>query len=383
MKTMLSILNGISVPVVALDRDLIVVSANQKAKSAFVDLVLGAPAEKAISKKRVFQRALVQALEDNIETTCIVRIKKGFGHEYLTTIQPIDATDDTSALLIVTFQDQSPLKDAKTMRSEFVANVSHELRSPLTSLSGFIETLQGPAKDDAVAQERFLSLMSGEAHRMSRLIGDLLSLSKLQASERVPPSESVDISSILRGVSATLEPLMKREKNTISLTVSPDLPLVIGDADELTQVFQNLIENGVKYSHPDTVVEVIAERDPSHENQLRISVHDHGEGLDPIHIPRLTERFYRVDKGRSRAKGGTGLGLAIVKHILARHRGRLHVTNKIGEVSTLHWHGMHLPAIMDGGPHQAIADGGSWHPEFEVRQRASTLWYHAHTMHKT
>jgi two-component system phosphate regulon sensor histidine kinase PhoR len=238
------------------------------------------------------------------------------------------------ARAIVSLEDISHIREAEQMRIDFVANVSHELRSPLTSLSGFIETLQGPAKDDPAAQERFLTLMAGDAQRMSRLIGDLLSLSKLQATERLAPSESVDIASILHRVTASLEPLTKREKTSISLTISQDLPPIIGDADELIQVFQNLIENGVKYSAQDTMVEVIAERDPSHKNQLRISVRDHGEGLDPAHIPRLTERFYRVDKGRSRDMGGTGLGLAIVKHILIHHRAYLHIDSTVGEGST-------------------------------------------------
>jgi two-component system phosphate regulon sensor histidine kinase PhoR len=334
-KSVKTILNGLSVAVFVIDANQIIRFGNNAARSRFAltepdtglfSVIPSKDCTTAANRVLTGQRPTVSlelTLQDVVPTTFRLLITR------------LDATTRTGmqARAIVSLEDISHIREAEQMRIDFVANVSHELRSPLTSLSGFIETLQGPAKDDVVAQERFLTLMSSEAHRMSRLIGDLLSLSKLQASERVPPSEFVNVSAILRSVIASLEPLTKREENTISLTISPDLPQVIGDADELTQVFQNLIENGVKYSHPNTVVDVVAERDPSHDNQIRISVRDQGEGLDPIHIPRLTERFYRVDKGRSRNMGGTGLGLAIVKHILIRHRAYLHIDSKVGQGS--------------------------------------------------
>ncbi len=340
-KSVKTILNGLSVAVFVIDSRQTIRFGNNAARDRFAlaepdtDLFSVIPSKDcttAANRVLTGQRATVSlelTLQDVVPTTFRLIITR------------LDATTrtGTQARAIVSLEDISHIREAEQMRIDFVANVSHELRSPLTSLSGFIETLQGAAKDDKPAQERFLTLMSGEASRMSRLIGDLLSLSKLQASERVPPSEFVDVSAILRSVTASLGPLAEREKNTISLTISPDLPPVIGDADELTQVFQNLIENGVKYSHPDTVVDVVAEPDPSHENQIRISVRDHGEGLDPIHIPRLTERFYRVDKGRSRNMGGTGLGLAIVKHILIRHRAYLHIDSKVG-------HGSHFAVFL-------------------------------------
>jgi len=334
-KSVRTILNGLSVAVFVIDADRIIRFGNLAARKRFnndltktglLDLI---PSKKcANAAKRVLSGAettlsLELTLQDVVPTT------------YRLIITRLDADrNGAKARAIISLEDISHIREAEKMRIDFVANVSHELRSPLTSLSGFIETLQGPAKNDSAARERFLSLMANDASRMSRLIGDLLSLSKLQASERVAPSDSVDISALLTRVSASLEPLTKREKTSIKLTVSPDLPHVIGDADELTQVFQNLIENAVKYSHHDTEVSVTAEPDPSHKNQLRISVRDHGEGMDAKHIPRLTERFYRVDKGRSRTMGGTGLGLAIVKHILIRHRAYLHIDSKIGHGSS-------------------------------------------------
>lgn len=218
------------------------------------------------------------------------------------------------------------------MRSDFVANVSHELRSPLTALYGFVETLQGPAKDDAEAHERFLALMATEAQRMARLIDDLLSLSKLESTERVAPEELIDVGLILHRVKAALQPIIKREQAEVVLDLPETLPLVHGDLDALTQVFSNLIENAAKYGRPDSTVTVSAQVENG--QTLSIAITDQGEGIAAKHIPRLTERFYRIDKGRSRSKGGTGLGLAIVKHILMRHRGTLEIISELGIGST-------------------------------------------------
>ncbi len=334
-KSVKTILNGLSVAVFVIDADKIIRFGNNAAKTRFGASLEDQSLSNIIPAKKCINAAN-QVLNDEIAT---VTLEITFQDVVPTTFRFIITRLDaervgTDARAIISLEDISHIREAEQMRIDFVANVSHELRSPLTSLSGFIETLQGPAKNDKEAHERFLALMSGEAERMSRLIGDLLSLSKLQARERVAPNESIDIATILRRVSASLEPLTMRERTTVSLNISSDLPHVIGDADDLIQVFQNLIENGIKYSHQNSIVEVIAERDPSHGNQLRISVRDHGEGLDPVHIPRLTERFYRVDKGRSRKMGGTGLGLAIVKHILIRHRAYLHIDSKPGLGST-------------------------------------------------
>ncbi|MBE9476139.1 MAG: histidine kinase [Proteobacteria bacterium] len=334
-KSVKTILNGLSVAVFVIDAEKIIRFSNDAAKTRFGADLKDQNLSIIITDQKCINAAN-QVLNDEVAT---VSLEITFQDVVPTTFRFIITRLDAErvggdARAIISLEDISHIREAEQMRIDFVANVSHELRSPLTSLTGFIETLQGPAKNDKVAQTRFLSLMASEAQRMSRLIGDLLSLSKLQARERVAPGEAIDITAILRRVSASLEPLTMREETTISLIMAPYLPDVTGDADELTQVFQNLIENAIKYSHRNSIVEVVAERDPSHENQLRISVRDHGEGLDPIHIPRLTERFYRVDKGRSRNMGGTGLGLAIVKHILIRHRAYLHIDSKPGLGST-------------------------------------------------
>jgi two-component system, OmpR family, phosphate regulon sensor histidine kinase PhoR len=235
------------------------------------------------------------------------------------------------------FEDISDVEQAADMRRDFVANVSHELRTPLTALLGFIETLRGAARDDPAARERFLGIMEREALRMNRLVGDLLSLSRVEAEERVRPTSRVDLAVLSASVLATLRGVAETAGVTMTLEASPGLPHVPGDADQLTQVLHNLVENAVKYGGNGKLVEVAVRR-IEHDAQLRgpavaVAVTDHGDGIDAIHLPRLTERFYRVDNHRSREKGGTGLGLAIVKHILNRHRGRLRVDSVRGKGS--------------------------------------------------
>lgn len=237
----------------------------------------------------------------------------------------------------VVFEDHTERHDAELMRRDFVANVSHELRTPLTALLGFIETLLGPAADDKEVRTRFLSIMDREAKRMNRIVGDLLSLSKVESNRRVRPTGQVDIVSILRSVVTGLEPLAKGQEVTVSLEGATDQHSVPGDRDQLTQVFTNLIENAIKYGGRGKMVHICITAhtvEPTMRGPaIRIDVADQGEGIADEHIPRLTERFYRVDSHRSREMGGTGLGLAIVKHIIARHRGRLRIESHRGQGS--------------------------------------------------
>ncbi|MFD0916102.1 ATP-binding protein [Pseudahrensia aquimaris] len=251
----------------------------------------------------------------------------------LTAVRLVD--DEAAAALVL--KDISPLLEAEQMRSDFVANVSHELRSPLTTLAGLIETLQGSARNDPKAQVRFLETMGREAARMDRLIDDLLSLSRVEAQERVRPTASVDLSAVITDVVASLQERGDFEGRDLNINLADNTATVLGDADQLTQVFQNLIENAAKYSKPEGTISIALER---RDKALGFStpvfiasVTDEGQGIAPEHLPRLTERFYRVDSGRSRQKGGTGLGLAIVKHILSRHRGRLIVSSEVGKGS--------------------------------------------------
>ena len=246
--------------------------------------------------------------------------------ELIVTPVPVPTTfGGTEKCMLLTFHDQTPLRRVEEMRADFVANASHELRTPLAALSGFIDTLQGPAKEDAKARERFLSIMHAQATRMARLIDDLLSLSRVELSAHVRPESSVDIVPIIRQVADGLEPLAKERQVEIEIDL-PAAPMTIpGDREELLRLFENLIENALKYGASGGRVVVSLKEATAADGapEIRVMVRDFGPGIAPEHLPRLTERFYRVDVGDSRAQGGTGLGLSLVKHILNRHRGRL------------------------------------------------------------
>lgn len=231
----------------------------------------------------------------------------------------------TDYLILMTFHDQTPLRRVEEMRADFVANASHELRTPLAALSGFIDTLQGPARDDPKARERFLGIMHAQATRMARLIDDLLSLSRVELSAHVRPDAMVDIVPIIRQVADGLEPLAAERQVEIDIDLPVKPVTIAGDREELMRLFENLIENALKYGASGGRVIVSLKQDAVSEGQseIRVQVRDFGPGIAPEHLPRLTERFYRVDVGDSRSQGGTGLGLSLVKHILIRHRGRL------------------------------------------------------------
>ena len=248
--------------------------------------------------------------------------------------------EGTAAVLLL--HDLTDMKRSERLRADFVANASHELRTPLASLVGFIETLRGPAKDDAAARERFLSIMAEQAARMSRLVDDLLSLSRIEMNEHRAPTGEVDLANVLRSVADTLEQRAEQRGMRFAFDVAPDLPPVLGDADELTQVFQNLFDNAIKYSAAATDIEVTAHPSPrtlataragQKSPAIAVAVKDRGPGIPRDYIPRLTERFYRVDPARSRELGGTGLGLAIVKHIVNHHRGALDIESELGQGS--------------------------------------------------
>ena len=239
---------------------------------------------------------------------------------------------EASDLIVLLVDDMSERKNADRVRVDFVANASHELRTPLASLAGFIETLQGPAREDTVARDRFLAIMREQAERMSRLVNDLLSLSRIEMKAHVRPSDSVDLVAVVSHVVDALEPLARDLGVTIETETPPGAVQVVGDGDELTQVFENLVENACKYGQSGKRVAVTVAVDD--RGAPRVTVRDFGPGIPPEHQPRLTERFYRVDLEASRRHRGTGLGLAIVKHILARHQARMAVESRLGEGAT-------------------------------------------------
>ncbi len=244
--------------------------------------------------------------------------------------------------VIITLNDVTELKRVEKMRADFVANASHEIRTPLASIKGFIETLRGPARDDVAARDEFLKVMDDQATRMTTLISDLLSLSKIEMNAHTVPDGKVDMLRIIRNEKESFSWSAKEKNMTIRIELSDTLPTARGEERELMQVVHNLIGNAIKYGHANTEVTVVARvtsmlpQDPNfvkHHRAICISVIDRGDGIAKEHLPRLTERFYRVDSARTRSIGGTGLGLAIVKHIINRHRGVLTIDSVVGEGS--------------------------------------------------
>jgi two-component system phosphate regulon sensor histidine kinase PhoR len=242
---------------------------------------------------------------------------------------PRAAADGSLALIVL--HDTTALRRAERMRADFVANASHELKTPIAGLLGFIETLRGPARDDMAARERFLGIMAEQADRMRRLVDDLLMLSRIEQHEHARPDAAVDLGRVLAGVRDLLQLKASSRNVAVELAIAPGLPRAVGDHDELTIVFQNLIDNAIKYARPGSTVHVAARALGG--DRVSVSVSDEGDGIPAAHLPRLTERFYRVDTARSRQLGGTGLGLAIVKHVVNRHRGRLDIQSTPGKGS--------------------------------------------------
>ncbi len=332
----LSLLQAVPIPMVLIGKDERIAGVNAAATALFGEGITG----------RHYIIAMRQPpLLDAIEGTLRHR-QPGLARLVLTgpmreqsfrvTVSPVGGAGEEG--VVAAFEDTTELEQAGQIRRDFVANVSHELRTPLTALLGFIETLKGAAREDAAARDRFLTIMSREAERMNRLVQDLLSLSKVEAMERVRPTERIDIVGLLGLAVMALRRMTDESRVSVEITGEPGPVIVPADSDQMTQVFHNLIENAVKYGGPDKTVTIRVtreERDVSLRGPaVRIEVIDRGEGIDPIHLPRLTERFYRVDSHRSREKGGTGLGLAIVKHIVNRHRGRFRVESELGKGST-------------------------------------------------
>jgi two-component system phosphate regulon sensor histidine kinase PhoR len=234
---------------------------------------------------------------------------------------------------LVRLSDRTAARAAERMRVDFVANASHELRTPLASLIGFIETLEdanGPS--DSGVRLRFLGIMAGEARRMQRLVDDLISLSRIEADKHVAPQDAVALGALAREAAVALRG-DRSQPSRIKIAIEEALPAVAGDRAQLSQLLHNLVSNALKYGDSARPVRVSVGRDGS--GMIRLAVADEGEGIAPQHLPRLTERFYRADPGRSRAGGGTGLGLAIVKHIVEHHRGRLDIASTQGVGTTV------------------------------------------------
>jgi two-component system, OmpR family, phosphate regulon sensor histidine kinase PhoR len=331
-----AVIAGVPDPVIALDRNGRVLTVNESARSLAPALRLGEPVSLALRMPELIEaigRAYATGDEQRVEYSERVPIDRWF--EVI--VKPVrrDPKLHMPDLVLMTFHDLTPLRRVEEMRADFVANASHELRTPLAALSGFIETLQGSARDDAKARERFLPIMQEQARRMARLIDDLLSLSRIELNAHRRPDTPVDLVPIVRQVADGLQTLARDRGVTVHIDAANAMR-VPGDRDELVRVFENLVENALKYGAAGKRVDIgFSEGEsPEGEQEARISVRDYGPGIAPEHVPRLTERFYRVDVRESRAQGGTGLGLALVKHILNRHHGRLLIESMPGAGAT-------------------------------------------------
>ena len=320
----------LDLPLVLFDRERIA-AANAAARAALGAHIVGQDARIALRHPQAIR---LLDLEDG--ASVIIPGLTGARSLWQLTRQRID-----QRFWIIELADRTTEADISRAHTDFVANASHELRTPLSSLIGFIETLRGPAREDIEAHDRFLAIMADQAGRMSRLINDLLSLSRIELDEHMPPSTPVEPGAIVRGVLDALELKARERGMSLRLEGVDEAPKIFGDADQIAQVAQNLVSNAIKYGKENTEITVsLATADGLAVGRgrggamLALSVADRGDGIPRTHLPRLTERFYRVDAARSRALGGTGLGLAIVKHIMNRHRGRLTIESVPGEGST-------------------------------------------------
>jgi two-component system phosphate regulon sensor histidine kinase PhoR len=322
-------------PCLVLDRRGVVLHANAAARRQFPAVTSGNPLTFSMRNPE-----LVQAIETANRTGASRSIEL---HETVPSetwekvvVAPlqrpgVDWFADEGRQLIVTFQSLTELKRVDALRSDFIANASHELRTPLASLLGFIDTLLGPAAKDAAAREKFLGIMRGQAERMSKLIDDLLSLSRIEMHQHVRPTGTIDLAGLLREVREGLMMQAKAADVEIRLSLFEGSSTTTGDRSQLYEVFENLLDNAIKYGAGGKFVELSLAPSGRPGFQHQVTVIDHGPGVEPEHVPRLTERFYRIDADASRKKKGTGLGLAIVKHIVNRHRGQMSIKSKPGE----------------------------------------------------
>ena len=325
-------------PVILLGPGGHVLFRNAQARSLFASLREGSHISSVIRTPEFLDAvAAAPGLARAVTVTYAERVP--VGRRMAVTVAPLsrEGEEGGGANILVLLRDLTEIERINQMRADFIANASHELRTPLASLRGFIETLQGSAKGDPAARDRFLPIMAEQAARMTRLIDALLSLSRVEMNAHVPPSDLVDLNDVLGSAKDSLEPLSREMGFKFEVGRFPRPAIVRGDRDELMQVVHNLVHNAFKYGDRGGTVRVEAKYIPALGRQAgryTIAVIDNGPGIAPEHLPRLTERFYRINVAASREKGGTGLGLAIVKHILNRHRGELAIASKPGQGST-------------------------------------------------
>ena len=336
-----SIIDNIPDPLIFLNHKGRVQSMNKAARDQFGGRIMGRELSH-VARDPALLEAGTTILAQGGHRTVEISISDPVNRVFNVRLEALPEDQDEQRSALVIFRDLTESRRIESMRVDFVANVSHELRTPLATLHGFIETLRGPARDDLEAHERFLEIMEQQTSRMTRLVTDLLSLSRIETAEHTAPNEEIELRPLAEHLTAATEMTAARQGIKVALDIDPALPPLIANSDEISQVLQNLLENALKYGRDQSVVTIHAKmaKDLPASLSLQahhlvaISVSDQGDGIPREHIPRLTERFYRVDTARSRELGGTGLGLAIVKHIVSRHRGALTIDSKVGEGST-------------------------------------------------
>lgn len=317
-----------------------IVEANPTARRTFGLERVGVPFARATRDPGVVV-ALKAAIDTGTGSTVVFSPVDDQLKSFAARIQPLESSEGGRGAIIV-LREQGEQLLIEKMRSDFVANASHEIKTPLAAIIGIIETVRGPARDDPLARDMFLATMAEEANRMKRLVDDLLSLSQIELTARRPPSTRVGLAEVLEGTLARMRPVAENARVRLVLDAAASLPDIVADADQLHQLLNNLVDNAIKYGGCDKEVRIelrLLDKAPptagpvAGRPAVEIAVVDRGEGIAPEHLPRLTERFYRVDKGRSRKVGGTGLGLAIVKHIVRRHQGHLSIESAVGRGS--------------------------------------------------
>jgi two-component system phosphate regulon sensor histidine kinase PhoR len=319
-------------PTLLLNRDGLVLAGNALAENLLGPARLGAPVSLTLRAPEVLE-AVRAAGASGTSHLVTVNLRVPVERSFEAHVLPIRFEHDTPPnrepdLVMLVFRDLTQAMRVDQMRADFVANASHELRTPLASVTGFIDTLRGAARDDPAMRDKFLNIMSEQARRMSRLIDDLLSLSRVEMNVHRPPETAVDLVPLAAHVRDSLNPLA-RDRGVEILLEAPSSPVIVrGERDELIRLIENLVENALKYGASGKRVEI---KLLTENSDAVLSVRDFGPGIAPDHLPRLTERFYRVDVAHSREQGGTGLGLAIVKHIAARHRARLLIESEVGK----------------------------------------------------
>lgn len=324
-------------PCLIVDRRVILRYRNEAAASEFPSTSIGDPLSFSL-RNPLLLNTIEKAIAEDDRATGEFRETVPAASWYQVSAVPLEvqkpgvAPSERTNLFVVTIINQTEQRSLDQMRADFVANASHELRTPLTSLMGFLDTLMGPAANDSKARDHFLGIMRGQAERMSRLIDDLLSLSRIELRQHQRPTTKVDLGNLAKEAIEMLQPQITSSNVQLEFDNHLEGLHVTGDRNELTQVLTNLIENAIKYGEEGGQVDVRLTKETNRLNYgVRITVKDDGPGIPAEHVPRLTERFYRVDVESSRRKKGTGLGLAIVKHIVSRHRGDLEITSVVDQ----------------------------------------------------